>query len=768
MANVGLPIWQVLQNFAANSTLVSDSMAPAIANFQNLLLDGQTPAGNLLTLSGAPGASLTLTTGVDTPTQGFSTGHGATAINAGAVFSALPGTTLLGLSNTLNAGDDLEATGAAAGASTLNYTAITPPFAGNPPDPLGVTMNGVSTAVITNLSGGDAGFSGNITGLTTATVAAASINDVEIGTASPGLNTALTTVNLNAAVDFTALMTAAALAAAPTATINLSGVTDGNGVDLEVASGTAGYSALTINSNGTAANDIDLDVGGATNTAMITAAGAAALTLTGDALEITNLHTFAGGTATGDQTVTFENPNGTGHVDVTGGSGTNTFIFDAQTVGATIGEAGFTAASTVNGGTGTSNILEIGATHGDILATGVGPNITGIAEIEHFGVQGVGVAGLLTADLSRMGSATTFDLGGAYDSLVTVSNITNAQTVEYSGTSTAATVVALVHANPVVATDVVNFEMNAGPAPGPAELTLNGVFAVGADLPVVGIPAQAIASLNIDSTGSAGDNAITDALFIGANINVTGATHLTLGSAAEPYAFATGTINATAATGGVSAFLAPTTGTAQTFEMGAGTNLATLATGGGGVISFAGGGTDTVAFHAFSPAGSGAPLNDNVVGGHFYNNVLGFTTALGSVNIGTGGIPSDYTDGGAVAPLDATSALNFTTGTSVIATTVHNNLINITTPITSAPGESVDLGFATAIGAAAANGITVAAGVADVLTSFYDTTTSEAVLVAAAPVAGHIGNTSPIAVVGLIHESAADYAHIASNVHFVA
>ena len=42
--------------------------------------------------------------------------------------------------------------------------------------------------------------------------------------------------------------------------------------------------------------------------------------------------------------------------------------------------------------------------------TGVGPNITGIATIEHSGVQSAATP--LTADLALMGSATTFDLAG--------------------------------------------------------------------------------------------------------------------------------------------------------------------------------------------------------------------------------------------------------------------------------------------------------------------------------------------------------------------
>ena len=782
---------EVLQNFAENSTLVSNALAAPIANFQNLLLNAAPgaapPAGNLLTLNGTPGANLTLTTGVDTPTTGFSGGHGATATNAGAVFLAAPGNSINGLSNTLNVADNLVATGAALGNSTLNYTAVAPGVGGNPAAAIGVTMTGVNAAVITNLAGAAAGFSGTITGLTTATVTATSNNEVDLGLAGPGLNTALTTVNLNAAVGFFANMTAAAFTTPPSATINVSGAAGpaANVVSLTNSGATAGYASLTINSNGTTANVVQLDIGAtATNLATITAAGAAALTLTGgagdNALNIDHLHTFTGNSATtppgpdtGGLTVTFTSTTASRqrHRRPSRATRVNTFTFDEVTVGATAGAASFTAASTVNGGSGATNTLDIQAATGAILLAGVGAGITGIATIEHTGAQ----TGALTADLSQMGSATTFDLGGNYTGagFVTVSNITNAQTVEYSGTSVGTNVL-LVHATPVVATDVINFEMNAGPAPGPAELTLTNLV-VGADLPAAGLPAQTIASLNIDSTGGAGDNAITDASFIGASINVTGATHLTLGSPGLPYDFAAGTINAVADTGGVSAFLAPIAGnpTAQTFEMGTGTNVANLfpiaGIAGGGVIDFSHGGTDTVVFHGTNPT-TIHPINDTA--GHFYNNVLGFgsTAAVNSVNVSVGGIPTSYTDGVAspVVAGAATTAFNFTTGTSVTAATTHANFIDITTPITTAAGESVAGAFDAAIGTVVGNGITVAPGVASVLLSFYDNTTSQAVLATAAPAGGVIDIFSTVHVVGLIHESAAAYANLATNTHFVA
>ena len=772
MMNVGLPVWQVLQNFVESSKVIASLDAP-IANFQNLLLAGQTPAGSILTLPGTSGASLTLTTGTDTPTEGFSTGHGATAINAGAVFSALPGSNSLGLSNTLNAGDNLLATGLAAGNSTLNDTVVHSEF-GNPSFAPGVTMTGVSTAVITNLSTDVAGFSGTITGLTTATLAAGSVDGVALGGAGVGLNTALTNVNINANQDFTATMTAAAFAGttAPTGTVTLNGPVTTT-VTLNADGSTTGYSALTVNSAGpgtaTTANDLTLDTD-ATNTATITASGAEFLNLSGTALNIDNLHTFTGNATgavdTGGLNVTFTNADGLGHVAATGGSGVDTFTFDATAAGL----ASFTSASSVDGGTGTSNTLGIQADTGAILLAGVGSNITDIQTIVHTtaGVQ----TGALTADLALAGSATTFDLAGHYNGLVTVNDITDAQTVEYSALSTAGvtdspTDLVLNHVTPVISTNVINFEMNSSLT---TPLTLTELD-VAAGLKVV----------NIDSTGSASANIIDNVSHVQDNITVTGGTPLQLGdhTIVDAYNVANGTIDAsgTLATGGVSVDLNPTAsaapGTVQTFVAGLGTNLANLfstaaGAAGGGVIDFSHGGTDTVEFHDTQNTTT-ALLTDTT---NQYNHVTGFTAANDFINISVGtlpGITTDYTDtGAAVMALDPTIAFNFSTGSSVSAASVHDNLIDITTPITSAAAtDTPQTAFATAIGGAGA-GITVAAGAASVLLSFYDNTSGDAVLATVAPAAGAITNASLIHVVGLIHESAADYAHIASNLHFVA
>ena len=85
-----------------------------------------------------------------------------------------------------------------------------------------------------------------------------------------------------------------------------------------------------------------------------------------------------------------------------------------------------------------------------------GSNITNIQTIVHE-TDGVATANL-TADLAALGSATTFDLAGNYNlHNVSVTDITNAQTVEYSGTGL--NHLTLLHAAPGLG-DIINFEMS--------------------------------------------------------------------------------------------------------------------------------------------------------------------------------------------------------------------------------------------------------------------------------------------------------------------
>ena len=427
LGNVGVtPVWEVLQSVVTSPFVISN-MYSAVTNFQDLLVSGGNIPGSLFTQPGTPNANLTLTIGVDSPTEGFASGHGATATAAGSIFTATPASNPpLGITNTLQTGDDLEATGFAAGATTLNYTAVFSFI--NPEFATAVTMNGVNAAVITNQSFGVAGFVGDITGLTSATLAAGSFGAVELGLAGIGLNTALADVTINSSQDFSAWMTPAAFAAGPAVTIHL------GGVDTDVtlnnsAGGGAGYASMAIDSIGGSANDLILNTNADTTaTITVTATSTEALTISGSALNIANLHTFDGSAATVDENVFF---NGFGAVAATGGSGDNTFTF---TTGA--GDFGTFSGSgsTVNGGVGGTNTLVIQADTGPIIAAGDNAGITNIATVVHDTVGGG--FGVITADLLGLNPATVFDLNGTYDAAaVTVSNIANDQTVEFSGTS---------------------------------------------------------------------------------------------------------------------------------------------------------------------------------------------------------------------------------------------------------------------------------------------------------------------------------------------
>jgi hypothetical protein len=308
----------------------------------------------------------------------------------------------------------------------------------------------------------------------------------------------------------------------------------------------------------------------------------------------------------------------------------------------------------------------------------------------------------------------------------------------------------------------INLEMKGS---GPGALTLDNL--------TVG---PGLASLHIDSESSgATGNVITDFSNVADSVTVTGGTHLTLGdTAGHAYALATGTIDASGTTGagGVSADLAPTFGnpTGQTFIAGTAattTNLANVFTPGGGLINFSGGGTDTVQFHATQTAAS---LLNDATNHHF--NVVTFGTGTDAVNIsvGAGGIPLNYTDtGAAVAAGDPTLSTAFTgSNLNLSAAPNHFNYINFTNTAQNFTGDTAAGAFASAIGA---NTIQVN-GIHDFLLSFYDAATSQAVLVSAAShlvgLVDEINNASAITVVGLIHETAAQYGTLPANTHFVA
>jgi hypothetical protein len=279
--NVNQFIPNTIQGVVANALI-----NVAEGSYQVGVALGALPAHQFL--QGEAGSSgVFLTTGIDSPTSGFSNSpsgtpllNGFTATNKGAVFNALPvvapGTTLP--NNTLNTGDNLQDT---AKDGTLNFTAATSTLgiAANAPFASGVTMNGVETLNVTNnavVLGFPfvAGFAGNVTGMTKVNDTA-SLGTVQLGQLGQGLNTLLTNVNISGyspqsagIVGGTAIFAGivAAAAADATKTINVSitgpvGTTKAGGADTlifsnDVGGGTAanpnlsyGTWALTLNSN---------------------------------------------------------------------------------------------------------------------------------------------------------------------------------------------------------------------------------------------------------------------------------------------------------------------------------------------------------------------------------------------------------------------------------------------------------------------------------------------------------------------------------------
>ena len=764
MANVGLPIWQVLQNFAT-STLVSNALAEPIANFQNLLLAGGTaPAGSILTLPGTPGASLTLTAGIDSPTQGFASGHGATATSAGAVFTAAAvNNPPLGVTNSLSIGDNLQTTGAAVGDTTLMFTAVPSVFP-NLPDPTAITMNGVNAVVVDNISGGLAGFSGVITGLTSATVTGGDLGNVRLGVAGNGLNTALTDVTMDVNHTFTAWMTTAAFAGAPTGTVHLTGV-DAT-VNLNTT-GTGGYAQLDVDSGGTTGNTLVLNTN-ADTTANITVLGTGVepLTISGTALNIGNLHTFNGTAATGALDVFF---NGFGAVAATGGAGDDTFTF---TVAA--GDAGSFSGSgsTVDGGAGT-NTLVIQADTGTIL-DGAGDNagIKNIATVVHDTVNADGATGNFTADLTGLAPATVFDLNGSYfntgtlvDHTIDVTNIANDQTVEFSGSGGILTL--------------------AAPAPLELDAQINLQLSNAPDVLDQLIVAPGLASLNVH--GLDGGGSIANVSTVADNVNIDGDSFVTFGTSfaggfthTSPLEARGGVIDALTDTGGVDVWLphlpafgangttiAGNAGWIQTFIGGTGSNFVHVDQFGGDVIDFTGAGASTAEFN-IANFSSGHPINDLGIPlgtPHQYNNVLGFAaddtinvvSAPALVSGGLAGV--SFTNGTGVVPTlpgPATDTFDFTTDTVLANASIDPfNFIKIDPPIGVTTGSTVQAGFAEAMGTLGS--ITVGGGTHAYLTSFYDSNTGEAVI-GAVHATGLIVGADHIDVIGLVHMSAATYA----------
>ena len=187
---------------------------------------------------------------------------------------------------------------------------------------------------------------------------------------------------------------------------------------------------------------------------------------------------------------------------------------------------------------------------------------------------------------------------------------------------------------------------------------------------------------------------------------------LTLGSAAHPYSFLHGIIDAGANTGGVETWLSlgevgPVTNPTplDTFIGGTGNDTVHLLPSAfaGNLIDFSKGGSDTVEFSEARYSGAGLLTNNPPTSTELYNSVVGFTTPNDAIDIHNSGVLGlfgavNFTNGtGAVPAGAATTVLDMTTGANVIATGTAFDYIKIDTP-TSGAGQTAQQGFASALG----------------------------------------------------------------------
>jgi hypothetical protein len=381
MANVGLPVWQVLQNFVTSPVVIASLETP-IANFQNQLLAGTNIPGSIFTQPGLPSETFTLTVGQDTISA-----NGEIVVNGplGGVF---------GNQATLTNGDSITNAGAGSANSVLNAT-----FHGDH-GAFGVNIDAIPTwnfqqvadGTIT-INGGVLGSTNTITGLSTLRF---NVNGFEsslnIGTAlqpilpaTGGTFDGFKLVIANAAASSesgveTDLAMAASGFSAAGQTINVTVAAVANtGLDFDSTYGigagspTAGFTTWNITS--------DLASGDGTNNLRIGADGnssATTLNLTDDgsgtilwaagsgvsgssAANWANLATINAGT-TGSVTITggesgsegLLSENTTALTSLTGGTGAN--LFDLSASAWSVAEA---AGVSINAGTNAGNVVEL-------------------------------------------------------------------------------------------------------------------------------------------------------------------------------------------------------------------------------------------------------------------------------------------------------------------------------------------------------------------------------------------------------------------------
>ena len=315
------------------------------------------------------------------------------------------------------------------------------------------------------------------------------------------------------------------------------------------------------------------------------------LEICGSALNQDTLTLFDSTASVAGQAITafFEGPNA-GDVTANGGEGDENFTF--LTLDDLTGETTFTDTDAVDGGGG-DNRLTLQAFEGALLGAGVGPNIVNIDTIVHTSFVNdcfddcnyEEMDGDLTVDMANSGSATVLELqafyqGGVDD--VSVTNLTNADTVIYSGFG------------------INDLNLTSENPAGDANLTMAqdecvAEFFGAVDHVIEDVNLVSFGRLNILSIGNADLNQINDLDDVDADITITGDVDLHLGNKTAPYEFDTGVVDAFTFTGDLTIYVGTNS---QTVILGSGDDTIDVVSqaAGNDLYDLSQGGADTVVF----------------------------------------------------------------------------------------------------------------------------------------------------------------------------
>ncbi len=373
-------------------------------------------------IAAAPGPQSNFTLGIDTLTTSAQNAN----FNAPMIFNAPTGA----LVQSLQSGDAAIDTASPAGPGLSNkglFTGVLDALVSN------VMMRNIPTHSVTALGGGIAGYSGDITGLTTL-INSSSVVDLQVGAAGGGIDkggvagttttagTLLNTIRMNnVSGNTTVFLNAAALA----------GASDGLRIDVAGTFGTSlapntisaktdtaaagqvmnGYETLDINAAGATFLRLADATSGIASTTGLGLSGAGSLSLFGEATEahFTKVTTIDAATQTGGVTITGATTAGgflTGNTVLTsfkGGSGADSLDISSMTAA----QAG--AFATLDGGGGNDTLVVAPA----VL------NATTPLPATSFEVLGVAAGLVGTIDYSMLGGVGTIRLVG----LATVADI---------------------------------------------------------------------------------------------------------------------------------------------------------------------------------------------------------------------------------------------------------------------------------------------------------------------------------------------------------